>query len=95
MTGCSQRNLWRSGPSATCAIRCRFGAVTLLCGLGLLERSLSLLLFAVLLFLFLHFVVVLVEEPGLEKRFGNTYRSYKQSVNRWLPSYRRKVVERT
>ena len=72
-----------------------FGVVTLLCGLGLLERSLSLLLFAVLLFLFLHFVVVFVEEPGLEKRFGNSYRSYRQSVNRWLPSYRRKVVERT
>ena len=71
-----------------------FGAVTLLCGLGLLERSLSLLLLAVLLFLFLHFVVVLVEEPGLEERFGKSYRSYKQSVNRWLPSYRHKV-ERT
>ena len=71
------------------------GAVTLLCGLGLLERSLSLLLFAILLFASLHLVICFVEEPGLEKRFGNSYRSYKQSVNRWLPSYRRKVIERT
>jgi protein-S-isoprenylcysteine O-methyltransferase Ste14 len=66
------------------------GAVTLLCGLGLLERSLTLLLFTVLLLFLLHVVVVLVEEPGLEKRFGNSYRSYKQSVNRWLPSYRKR-----
>jgi protein-S-isoprenylcysteine O-methyltransferase Ste14 len=71
-----------------------FGVVALLCGLGLLERSLSLLLFAALLLLVLHVVVVVLEEPGLEKRFGNSYRSYKQSVNRWLPWYRRKIVER-
>lgn len=71
-----------------------FGAVTLLCGLGLLERSLSLLLFALLLLLLLHLLVVFLEEPGLEKRFGDSYRSYKQSVNRWLPSYRPKLVER-
>jgi protein-S-isoprenylcysteine O-methyltransferase Ste14 len=71
------------------------GAVTLLCGLGLLERSLTLLLLTGLLLVFLHVLVVLVEEPGLEKRFGNSYRSYKESVNRWLPSYRRNVIERT
>ena len=27
----------------------------------------------------------LSEEPGLERRFGETYRNYKQNVPRWLP----------
>ncbi len=63
------------------------GAVTLLGGLAFFERSPSMLLLTALLFVFLHAVVVLVEEPGLEKRFGGSYRSYKQSVNRWLPCH--------
>jgi protein-S-isoprenylcysteine O-methyltransferase Ste14 len=50
-----------------------------------IELSASILLFALVLFLFLHLLVVYVEEPGLESRFGEGYRAYKQSVNRWLP----------
>jgi protein-S-isoprenylcysteine O-methyltransferase Ste14 len=65
------------------------GVVVLFCGLGLFERSLSMLFFAALLLAFLHSVVIFVEEPGLERRFGDSYRSYKQSVNRWLPLWRR------
>ena len=30
----------------------------------------------------------LVEEPGLERRFGDEYRAYKRSVPRWLPRRR-------
>jgi protein-S-isoprenylcysteine O-methyltransferase Ste14 len=44
-----------------------------------------MLFFAALLFVFLHSIVIFVEEPGLERRFGDSYRRYKQSVNRWLP----------
>jgi protein-S-isoprenylcysteine O-methyltransferase Ste14 len=62
-----------------------FGAIALFFGLALQQQSPSLLLLAVLLFLGLHLLVVYVEEPGLEQRFGDSYRSYKQSVNRWLP----------
>jgi protein-S-isoprenylcysteine O-methyltransferase Ste14 len=29
--------------------------------------------------------VVLVEEPGLERRFGESYLAYKRAVRRWLP----------
>lgn len=29
-----------------------------------------------------------VEEPGLERRFGEAYRLYKASVGRWIPSLR-------
>ena len=63
------------------------GAVILMLGLGLYESSVSILLLALALFLFFHLVVVYVEEPGLEKRFGESYRDYKRSVNRWLPKF--------
>jgi protein-S-isoprenylcysteine O-methyltransferase Ste14 len=63
------------------------GAVILMLGLGLYESSVSILLLAWALFLFFHVVVVYVEEPGLEKRFGESYREYKRSVNRWLPKF--------
>jgi protein-S-isoprenylcysteine O-methyltransferase Ste14 len=45
--------------------------------------------FSTLLFLLIHIFVVFVEEPGLEKRFGESYLQYKLSVNRWLPTFRR------
>lgn len=61
------------------------GAVVLMIGLGLYERSVSILLFACALFLLLHLVVVYVEEPGLATRFGPSYEAYKRSVNRWVP----------
>jgi protein-S-isoprenylcysteine O-methyltransferase Ste14 len=41
-----------------------------------------------ILFAFIHLIVVYVEEPGLEKRFGESYLQYKRSVNRWLPRFR-------
>ncbi len=31
---------------------------------------------------------VLVEEPGLERRFGDEYRAYKRAVPRWIPAAR-------
>jgi protein-S-isoprenylcysteine O-methyltransferase Ste14 len=60
------------------------GGVILMLGLGLYESSISILLLAAL-FLCLHLLVVYVEEPGLEERFGQPYRECKRSVNRWLP----------
>ena len=63
-------------------------AVIVIFGLGLYESSMAILLFALAAFLFFHLVVVYVEEPGLEKRFGESYRAYKRSVHRWLPKFR-------
>jgi protein-S-isoprenylcysteine O-methyltransferase Ste14 len=65
------------------------GAVTMMFGLALFCRSISILLFSVILFLTLHGIVVFVEEPRLERRFGESYLQYKHSVNRWLPTLRR------
>ena len=64
------------------------GAVALLFGLALFCHSISILLFAVILFLVIHGIVVFVEEPYLEKRFGKSYLQYKHSVNRWRPTFK-------
>jgi protein-S-isoprenylcysteine O-methyltransferase Ste14 len=61
------------------------GAVTMICGLGFFYRSVSILIFAVIFFMAMHGFVVFVEEPNLEKRFGQSYLQYRQSVNRWIP----------
>jgi len=45
----------------------------------------TLLLFAFVLLCAVHVFVLLYEEPVLERRFGQSYRDYKRSVNRWLP----------
>ena len=63
------------------------GAWLALVGFGLYERSGSILIFSVLLLLAVHFFVVFVEEPGLERRFGETYLAYKRAVHRWVPRF--------
>jgi len=35
-----------------------------------------------------HLYFVLSEEPGLERRFGQQYRTYKAEVPRWIPRLR-------
>jgi protein-S-isoprenylcysteine O-methyltransferase Ste14 len=61
------------------------GGLALLCGFGLVLRSVSVLLLAAGLFLSVHLFVVLAEEPGLARRFGESYLAYKRDTNRWLP----------
>ena len=64
------------------------GGWTVLCGWGFYQLSPSILLFALLMAAFLHLFIVLVEEPKLERRFGESYREYKCRVNRWFPGWR-------
>ncbi|MFY9550306.1 MAG: isoprenylcysteine carboxylmethyltransferase family protein [Thermoanaerobaculia bacterium] len=64
------------------------GAWTVLCGWGFYKHSPSILLFAVLMAAFMHLFIVFVEEPRVERRFGESYREYKRRVNRWVPSWR-------
>ena len=61
------------------------GAALLLAGYGLLEGSAAVVLLSLLLLLAAHVFVVFVEEPGLERRFGESYLAYKRDVRRWLP----------
>jgi len=63
------------------------GGLTLLVGFALARRSLSMLLLALGLFGVFHLFVAFIEEPGLERRFGQSYLDYKKSHNRWLPKF--------
>ena len=54
-------------------------------GFGLYERSVSMTLFSIVWFLLAHLFVLYYEEPGLEKRYGESYLRYKKAVNRWIP----------
>ncbi len=61
------------------------GAALLLAGYGFLEGSAAIVLLSFLLLFAAHVFVILVEEPGLERRFGESYLAYKRNVHRWLP----------
>jgi protein-S-isoprenylcysteine O-methyltransferase Ste14 len=71
------------------------GGVLLLAGFGLALRSPAIVLLAVAAIILVHLFVVLVEEPGLRHRFGESYRRYTASVNRWLPHPPRNRVTST
>lgn len=62
------------------------GALIVLLGFALYERSVSALAFVLFAWLAAHLLVVLIEEPGLERRFGESYLRYKASVRRWIPT---------
>lgn len=64
------------------------GGVVLMAGIALWQRSTLALGLSVALFVLMHAVVVYLEEPGLEKRFGESYREYKRHVRRWIPRWR-------
>src|SRR5258706_2263296 len=64
------------------------GAWTVLCGWAFYKLSPSILLFALLMAVVMHLFIVFVEEPKVERRFGESYREYKRRVNRWVPSWR-------
>ena len=61
------------------------GGVVLMTGIALWHRSALGLGLAVGLFLVMHLAVLYWEEPGLEKRFGDSYRTYRRNVPRWVP----------
>jgi protein-S-isoprenylcysteine O-methyltransferase Ste14 len=61
------------------------GVLLVLLGESLLTASLPLFCWF-LIFLFVNAVYIpLSEEPGLVKRFGDDYLTYKQNVPRWVP----------
>jgi protein-S-isoprenylcysteine O-methyltransferase Ste14 len=66
------------------------GGLAMLVGIGLYFHSVAMALFAVVAFLIIHTFVVLAEEPGLRKRFGQEYDEYCGAVPRWIPNFSRR-----
>ena len=46
--------------------------------------SILLLVYTAVSWLFIHLVVILLEEPGLKKRFGKEYETYCRKTPRWF-----------
>jgi len=61
------------------------GAVSIALGEGLLFGSLGVLVYAGLMWTFLHLFVVNYEEPRLRTRYGRPYEEYCLRTGRWVP----------
>lgn len=64
------------------------GVAAVLAGEALIHRSPRLLAWLLLFLAINQAYFLLVEEPGLERRFGDSYRTYRDAVPRWLPRRR-------
>jgi protein-S-isoprenylcysteine O-methyltransferase Ste14 len=64
------------------------GALLMLLAEALLSQSLLLAIWMVIFFTGNAIYFPLIEEKGLEKRFGEEYREYKDHVPRWFPQFR-------
>ena len=65
------------------------GVLTILVGEALVTGSRILGLWALVFFTINHTYFLLLEEPGLARRFGESYADYKRAVPRWLPRLHR------
>jgi protein-S-isoprenylcysteine O-methyltransferase Ste14 len=61
------------------------GVLTVLCGEALIFNSLPILKWAGTFFVINTIYFFILEEPQLEKRFGQDYLIYKKNVGRWIP----------
>ena len=61
------------------------GVATILAGESIVFGSWRLAVWALTFVLFNHVYFLVIEEPGLERRFGESYREYKRAVPRWIP----------
>jgi protein-S-isoprenylcysteine O-methyltransferase Ste14 len=64
------------------------GVLLVVLGEALVLRSTAVLTWAVAFFAINATYIPLLEEPGLERRFGEEYREYKKNVPRWVPRLR-------
>jgi protein-S-isoprenylcysteine O-methyltransferase Ste14 len=59
------------------------GVLAILLGEAWLFASITLLIYALLVFMAFHLFVLFYEEPALESRFGEPYQAYRKAVPRW------------
>lgn len=62
------------------------GVAAILAGQAVFRGSWILAAWALLFVTINHIHFVFFEEPGLERRFGDSYLEYKKAIPRWLPS---------
>jgi len=62
------------------------GVIIMLFSEALFFRSLPFLFYAILFTVINMVYFPLIEEPGLIKRYGNTYKDYMKNVPRWIPA---------
>jgi protein-S-isoprenylcysteine O-methyltransferase Ste14 len=60
------------------------GVITTVLGQGIYFQYSNVLWYALSLFIIFNLVIVLIEEPHLEEKFGEQYKSYKKKTRRWL-----------
>ena len=60
------------------------GVMITVLGEAIFFRQSLLLLYVVVLFVIFHFIIVFIEEPHLEKKFGEEYKNFKKRTKRWL-----------
>jgi len=78
------RRMVVAGPYAHIQHPIFLGVLVMVFGEGLWFRSPSLIAYALLLTVLVNLYVVYIEEPSLEKRFGQDYRAYRNAVPRWF-----------
>ncbi len=64
------------------------GVACMIAGEALASASARVLVWAVSFVLLNHAWFLLVEEPGLVKRFGSEYETYARNVPRWIPRWK-------
>ncbi len=61
------------------------GVATMLAGQAIFHWSRPLAWWFLIFLTFNHVYFMVIEEPGLERRFGADYRRYRSEVPRWIP----------
>ncbi len=64
------------------------GAVVTMLGAAMVLWSGWLVLYAFLVLILTHLLVILYEEPHLRRVFGQPYEDYLRTVHRWIPTWR-------
>lgn len=64
------------------------GAVIAMLGAAMVLWSGWLVLYALVVLIATHLLVILYEEPHLRRVFGQPYEDYRQAVHRWIPTWR-------
>jgi protein-S-isoprenylcysteine O-methyltransferase Ste14 len=81
----SKSKLIVTGPYRVCRNPMICGVLLMLIGEGLWFRCPNILIWALVFFIINTMYFIFQEEPFLEKKFGDQYRSYKARVPRWFP----------